>query len=308
MEMDNSLSNNNDIYPKNIIDNPWVTIITPVLNGSKYLELSIQSILMQSYPNTEHVFADGGSTDGTVEILSKYHSRYPDRIRFISEPDNGTGEAMNKCLRMAKGEIFAFLGSDDLSEPDAIQNVIEFFRSNPDAYFVFGACNRINEKGDIIRRRSTREFNYNEILNYGDYVPWPSAFFRRKVVETVGYFDAPGNDLEYLLRVAKVFKIYRIEKVLSNFRVHEGSATSGSRIKIRKYWARECFKVSRKYGGRFFSAYCISYYMIVISEPFQPIIDAVYPTFYPVLKRITTVIDNCPNSKLFDILSKYRSK
>ena len=306
--MDNSLSNSNNIYPKNIIDNPWVTIITPVLNGSKYLELSIQSILMQRYPNTEHVFADGGSTDGTVEILSKYHSRYPDRIRYISEPDNGTGEAMNKCLRMAKGEIFAFLGSDDLSEPDAIQNVVEFFRSNPDAYFVFGACNRINEKGDIIRIRSTREFNYNEILNYGYYVPTQSSFYRRKVVETVGYYDTLGNDLEYLLRIAKVFKIYRIEKVLSNFRIHDGSATTGKRKNIRKFWARDCWKVSRRYGGRFFSSYCIYYSILVISEPLQPIIDAVYPTVYPVLKRITTAIDKSPNSKLFDILSKYRSK
>ena len=291
MEIESGLSDKKDFDQKNEFKNPWVTIITPVLNGSKYLELSIQSILTQGYPNIEHVFADGGSTDGTVEILSEYHTKYPDRIRFISEPDSGTGEAMNKCLRMAKGEIFAFLGSDDLSEPGAILNVVEFFRSNPDAYFVFGACNRINEKGDITRRKATKKFNYNEILNNGDYVPWPSAFFRRKVVETVGYYDASGSDFEYLLRIAKVFKIYRIEKVLSNFRVHEGSATTGTRINIRKYWAREGCRTSRKYGGRIFSSYCIYYYMLVILEPFQTIIDAVYPIFYPVLKRIKNAIE-----------------
>jgi len=284
--MENILSKSNDSNQKKDITNPMVTIITPVFNGSKYLEISIQSVLMQSYPNTEHVFADGGSTDGTVEILLKFHTKYPDKVRFISEPDKGSGDAMNKCLRMAKGEIFAFLGSDDMSEPDAILNVVEFFRSNPDAYFVFGACNYINEKGEIIVRAATKDFNFNEILNNGCYVPTPSSFYRRRVVETVGYYDALGNDLDYLLRVAKVFKIYRIDKVLSNFRIHEGSATTGTRKDIRKMWSWEDCKASRKYGGRFFSRYCRRYYKQVILEPFQPIINAVYP----VLKRMKTAI------------------
>ena len=284
--MNNCLSNSNYINQKKSIDNPWVTIITPVLNGSKYLELSIQSILMQSYSNTEHVFADGGSTDSTIEILSKYHTKYPDRIRFISEPDNGTGEAMNKCLKMAKGEIFAFLGSDDMSEPDAIQNVVEFFRSNQDAYFVFGDCNYINENGEIIKTLSTKEFNFKSVVNNGNYVSWPSAFYRRKVIETVGYYDTLGNDFEYLLRIARVFKIYRIEKVLSNFRIHKGSQTTGTRKDIQKMWSREDCKASRKYGGWFFSKYCRRYYLFIIMEPLRPIIDGVYPVFYPLLNRV----------------------
>lgn len=288
--MENIPSKSKDIDKKKDISYPLVSILTPVLNGSTFLKICIQSVLMQSYPHIEHIFADGGSNDGTVEILSKYHSEYSDRIRFISEPDKGAGDAIDKCFKMAKGDIFAFLGSDDMSEPDAILNVVEFFRSNPDAYFVFGACNYIDAKGEIIAKGATKDFNFNEILNNGCYVPTPSSFYRRKIVEMVGYYDALGNDLEYLLRVAKVFKIYRIDKVLSNFRVHEGSQTTGTKKDIRKFWSWEDCKASRKYGGRFFSRYCRSYYKQVILEPFQPIINAVYPVLYPVLKRIKTAI------------------
>ena len=293
--LDSRFSNTIEFGKKNGINDPLVTIITPVLNGSKYLELSIESVLSQSYPNLERVFADGGSTDGTVEILSKYHSIYPEKIRYISEPDKGAGEAMNKCLKMSKGEIIAFLGSDDMSEPDAILSVVEFYRSNPDVYFVFGGCNHINEKNEIIRRFDSKDFNLDEILNNGCYVPTPSSFYRRKVVETVGYYDALGNDLEYLLRVAKVFKIYHIDKVLSNFRVHEGSQTSGTSKNIRKMWSREDCKASRKYGGRFFSVYCRSYYKLVLIEPFRPVIDVVHPILYPILKRIKKAILGAKN-------------
>ena len=114
-------------------DNPLVSIITPVLNGIKYLEECIQSVLNQSYARIEHIIVDGGSTDGTVEMLSSYQAKHPDRIRFVSEPGTGVGEALNKGLRMAKGGIFGWVNADDFFEPGAVQTVVEFFRANPDA-------------------------------------------------------------------------------------------------------------------------------------------------------------------------------
>ncbi len=284
--MDNKLSTCKDIDKKNDFNNPIVTIITPVFNGSKYLELCIQSVLMQSYPNIEHVFADGGSTDGTIEILSKYHSLYPDKIRFISKPDKGIGDAMNTCIRMANGEIFAFLGSDDMSEPDAILNVVEFFRSNPDAYFVYGTCNYINEKNEVILKVATKDFILDEILNTGNYVPCPSSFYRREVIENIGFYDTKGSDLDFLIRIAKVYKMYRIDKVLSNFRVHAGSSTTGASKKIQIMWLRHNYFDSLKHGGRIFSYYGKRYYMAVIIEPLLPIIKPIYIC----IKRINKVI------------------
>ena len=159
--------------------NPLVTIITPILNRITYLDKCIQSVLNQSYPYIEHIFVDGGSTDGTLDILTSYSGRYPDRIRFISEPDKGSGDAWNKGLRMAKGEIFGFLGSDDLSSRCHNESG-RFFRSNPDAHFVFGACNFINEKGEIIGRPLIKDFNLREIINDGCYVPTLPHFISEK--------------------------------------------------------------------------------------------------------------------------------
>jgi glycosyltransferase involved in cell wall biosynthesis len=115
--------------------------------------------LSQSYPHIEHVFVDGGSTDGTVEMLSDYSTRYPDRVRFISEPDNGGTDAANKGIIMSKGEILGFLGADDTYEPDAIQAIVEFFGANRDAHIVFGDYNRIDAKGKLIQRSRTKDFN-----------------------------------------------------------------------------------------------------------------------------------------------------
>lgn len=261
---------------KNASDNPLVTIITPVLNAAEYLEKCIQSVLNQNYPCIEHILIDGGSTNGTLEILTSYGARCPDRIRFISEPDKGSGEAWNKGLRMAKGEIFGELGSDDIYEPDAIMSVVQFFRANPDAYFVFGACNHINERGEIIRRPPTKDFNLREIINDSCYVPTSSSFYKREVIEKIGLYDTLGNDLDYLIRTGKVFQIHRIEKVLANFRIHKGSATSGSSKKIRKMWLREDCIVSRRHGGSFFSGYCKRYYKFLIMEKLRAILGPLY--------------------------------
>jgi glycosyltransferase involved in cell wall biosynthesis len=265
--------------------NPLVTIITPILNRITYLERCIQSVLNQSYPYIEHIFVDGGSIDDTLNILRSYSARYPDRIRFISEPDKGSGDAWNKGLRMAKGEIFGFLGSDDISEPDAIMKVVGFFRSNPDAHFVFGACNYINERDEIIGRPQIKDFDLAEIINDGSYVPTPSSFYKREVIEKIGWYDDKGNDLDFLIRAGKVFQIYRINEVLSNFRIHEGSATSGSSNAIRKMWIREHYLISRRHGGSFFSSYAKRYYMYVILELLRPFLGTLYPLMRKTLRK-----------------------
>ena len=265
-------------------DNPLVSIITPLLNGVKYLEICIQSVLNQSYPYIEHIFVDGGSTDGTVDMLSSYQAKYPDRIRFISEPDKGHGEAWNKGLRMAKGEILGWLGSDDTYELDAIQTVVEFFRANPEAYFVYGDCYIINEKGEIIRKRETRVFNLEEAINDYTMANPSQAFYKREVIERVGFMDATleGSELDFWIRVGMVFSIHRIEKVLSNFRAHPGA--SGSSKEIYKIGLRENFIVSRRYGGGLFSPRARRYYRSVIIDWLRPVLGFAYPLIKKVLR------------------------
>lgn len=271
-------------------DNPLVSIITQVLNGVRYLEACIQSVLNQSYPYIEHIFIDGVSTDGTVDVLSSYKAKYPDRIRFISEPDKCSAEAWNKGWKMAKGEIFGWLGADDTYEPDAIQTVVEFFKANPEAYFVFGGCNIINEKGEIIRERETRDFDLEEAINDFTATNPTSAFYKREVIEKVGFMDTSlqGTELDYWIRVGMVFSIHRIDKVLSNFRTHEKALIWKRFVDLNtatKMSLRECFIVSRRYGGSLFSRRARRYYRILIIDWLRPVLGHFYPFIRKALRK-----------------------
>jgi glycosyltransferase involved in cell wall biosynthesis len=254
---------------KLITGNPLVSIITPVLNGIKYLETCIQSVLSQSYPYIEHIFIDGGSTDGTLDILSSYQARYPDRIRFISEPDRGVGEALNKGLKMAKGEIFGWFDSDDVLEADAIMMVVNFFRSNPEAYFVFGESNVINEKGEVIRKVPIKDFNLKEAINDRHHIHFTSAFYKREVIERVGGFNTLGNDLDFWIRVGKVFPMHRIEKTLSNWRLH-GDTVSASREVNKRRMVRQRFRedylLCRQNGGSIFAPRVRRYFIFLVLD------------------------------------------
>ncbi|MFC1928519.1 glycosyltransferase family 2 protein [Chloroflexota bacterium] len=265
-------------------DNPLVSIITPILNGRKYLDASIESVFTQSYPYTEHIFVDGGSTDGTLEVLVSYQVKYPGRIRFISELDKSAGEAWNKGWKIAKGEIFGWLGSDDTYEPDTILTIAEFFKANPDAYFVFGDYNVTDERGEIIRECPTKDFDLKEMINDENCIPCPSAFYRREVIERVGSLDTRevGVELDYWIRVGKVFPIHRIEKVLSNFRIHEDSV-SGAKGAYKMY-TREGFIVSRRHGGSIFSPRARRYYKLLIIESLRPILGFAYPAISKALR------------------------
>jgi len=271
--------------------NPLVSLITPVRNGIKYLETSIQSVLNQAYPYIEHIFVDGGSTDGTLEMLASYQAKYPDRIRFISGTDKGVGDAVNKGFRIARGDIFCWLDSDDVHEPDAIQTVVEFFRTNPDAYFVFGGCNMINEKGEVIAEFITKDFDLREALNYWHYLVLPATFYKREVIDRVGFFNDLGNDLDFFIRVHKRFKMYRIEKVLSNWRLHgEGiSLSRGAREdKIRRERVRQDFFLCIRHGGSIFSPRARRYHPILVTsvvEGLRPILGWAYPFINKVLER-----------------------
>jgi len=242
-----------------------VSIITPVLNGADYLEESLLSVLNQSYENIEHVFIDGGSTDGTLEIIKKYKKKYPGRIRFISEPDNSTGEAWNKGMKISKGDILGWLGSDDIYMPDAIASVVDFFHKNKEAKFVFGDAVIINTDGKVVDKYYTREYDISALINGINFIPTTSAFYKREVVERVGSMDTSNigkwvGDLDYWIRVGKVYEVYRIKKVLSKFRVHERSI-GGSKKSIDAY-ARGGFLINRRYGGSIFSVIGIRYILV----------------------------------------------
>ncbi|MFC1942656.1 glycosyltransferase family 2 protein [Chloroflexota bacterium] len=268
-------------------EKPLVSIITPVYNGVKYLEECIQSIVNQDHPCIEQIIIDGGSTDGTLDLILEYQKKYPAIITYISEPDSGVGDALNKGLRMVNGQIIGWLNADDRYEPDTFQTVLSFFKENPDSFFVFGNCDLIDNNGEVIGRQKTKDFNLKEIINEANYIPCPSAFYRREVIETVGDFEPLiGSDRDYWIRVGMTFPIHRIEEVLSSFRIHADSATTGSSNKIRMKHAQVDCITTRKYGGSIFSKYCRDYYRLLTTEKLRPILGFSYPLINRILRNI----------------------
>lgn len=249
--------------------NPLVSIITPVLNGTRYLEACIQSVLNQGYSNIEQVFVDGGSTDGTLEMLADYQSRYPGRIRFVSERDEGVGEALNRGLKMAKGDIFGWLDSDDLYEPDAIAAVVDFLKKTMDAYFVFGSCDTIDETGKITGSHPVKDWDFKEAVNDRHYIVMGAAFYRREVIEKAGGFNTLGNDLDFWLRVAKSFDMHRIDKTLYHQRQHADNMTFSKdprRARINRERYRQDYLLSRRYGGGILAPRVRRYFIFVLLD------------------------------------------
>lgn len=265
---------------------PLITIITPILNGEKYLDECIQSILRQNYENVEHLFIDGGSTDNSHAILRSYISKYPRRIRLVIDEGTNAREAWNTGWKVAHGDIFGFLGDDDIMAPEALSIVADFFSINPDAYFVYGACNYIDKNGKFLRKHPERDFNLDEAINHESYIPTTSAFYRAELIHNIGPMDPTYNicDFDYWLRSAHKYTLYRIPQVLSSFRMHEGSITAS---KGHIIYAKEALLISQKNGKvRILSIRRIVYYAISLVEFFRPLIGWSYPYLHPFIMDV----------------------
>ncbi len=250
-------------------DKPLVSIVTPVLNGLKYLEECIQSVLGQSYQNIEHIFVDGGSTDGTLETLMHYAKQHPQRIRLITGRDAGIGDAVNKGYKTAKGEIFSWLDSDDIFEPDAVEYVVKFFKEHPESYFIFGGCDIINEKGEVIGTRPVKDFDFKEAVNDRHYIYLPAVFFTREAYEQAGPFNTLGNDLDFYIRAGKLFQLYRTGKTLAKYRIHKSRLSDLQEVhavEINRKRFREDYLLCRRYGGNIFAPRCRRYFVFLMLD------------------------------------------
>jgi glycosyltransferase involved in cell wall biosynthesis len=227
---------------------PKISIITPSFNQGDFIGHTIDSVLNQSYPDLEYIVVDGGSTDCTLEVLN----RYSGRISWISEKDGGQSNAINKGLRLANGEVIAYLNSDDIYLPDSLSAVGEFFASHPEAAWLTGKCRLIDQHGSEIRKAIMLYKNFwlqlssYRVLLTLDYISQPATFWRRRVINEIGYFDENlkyAMDYDYSLRVGRKYKLWVLNKYLAAFRIHSSSKTgSSARVQFR-----EDLHVSRRY-------------------------------------------------------------
>jgi glycosyltransferase involved in cell wall biosynthesis len=180
---------------------PLVTVVTPSYNQGRFIAATIDSVLSQDYPNVEYLIVDGASTDDTAAVVE----RYADRLTFVSEPDRGQSDAINKGFRRARGRYVAWLNSDDVFLPGAISAAVAALRAHPDAGAVYGEGFQIDEAGNVLSRFAvTQRFDLWKLLNLSDYILQQTVFFRRSVFDDVGWLDESlhyGLDWELLMRI-----------------------------------------------------------------------------------------------------------
>jgi glycosyltransferase involved in cell wall biosynthesis len=229
---------------------PKISIITPSFNQGQFIEETIQSVLNQDHPDLEYIVIDGGSTDNTLDILRKYN----DSILWMSEPDRGQVDAINKGLRRATGEIVAFLNSDDLYEPGALWAVSEYAVDHPEAMLITGQCRNIDEKGEETRKAITLYKNFwlglrsYRVLLVLNYISQPATFWRYAVTEQIGYLDESLHytmDYDYWLRIGCKYPIHYLHRNLACFRIHSSSKSGTT---AHKQFDEELF-VAGKYGS-----------------------------------------------------------
>ncbi|HNV85336.1 MAG TPA: glycosyltransferase family 2 protein [Candidatus Omnitrophota bacterium] len=209
---------------------PLISAVIPSFNQSDFIAKSIDSILGQDYPRLEIIVVDGGSTDRTLEILKSYGNQ----IRWISEKDRGQTDALNKGFHMAKGEIIAWLNTDDLYDEGCLQTVGSYFQNHPDCLWLYGRCVIIDAEGREIRKWVTayknffcRRYSHNSLL-IQNFVSQMGVFFRKRVFLEIGELDVSlrnAMDYDYWLRIAARYRPHFIDRNLGKFRLHPGSKT-----------------------------------------------------------------------------------
>jgi len=217
---------------------PLVSIVTPSYNQAAYLEQTITSVLEQDYPRLEHLVIDGGSTDGSVEIIKKY----ADKLAFwISEKDNGQAEAINKGLSRANGDILAWLNSDDYYLPGTISGVVKTFQENPDVVLVYGNMLAVNENGDTINLLKYSQLTLKDLLCF-QIIGQPAIFFRREALEKAGMLDTGYNcflDHHLWLRIALHGRILHVDETWAAARYHAEAKNIARPIEF----GREAFRI-----------------------------------------------------------------
>jgi glycosyltransferase involved in cell wall biosynthesis len=188
-------------------DLPLVSIITPSYNQADFLEQTIQSVLGQNYPNIEYMVVDGDSNDSSVEIIKKYADQL---TWWISEPDGGQAEAINKGFRRAKGEIVGWLNSDDLYLPGAISAAVKAFEENPECVMVFGDCRAIDQDSRVTNLIRYHSWTLDDLMCF-NIIGQPAVFMRRWALARAGYLN---TDLHYMLDTQLWLRIGQLGKML----------------------------------------------------------------------------------------------
>ncbi len=245
---------------------PKVSIITPSYNQAQFLEATLDSVLSQTYSNIEYIVIDGGSDDGSLDIIRRHASRL---ALWVSEPDLGQVDAINKGFASATGDIFAWLNSDDTYEPETVAHAVGFLQDQWDVGMVYGDAYYIDRDGRRIARYPAGPTDYQGLRRGINTIPQQTMFFRAKLWHMVGPLDPSffyAMDYDLWVRIAAVSPIAFHPEHWANFRLHDQSK---SLTAARRCWP-EMIRVHFREGGSVFSILYAKYLVRRLVEPLMP--------------------------------------
>jgi glycosyltransferase involved in cell wall biosynthesis len=218
-----------------------ISVVTPTLNAARYLPECLASIAAQGYAPLEHLVVDGGSGDATERLVQASGARW------LSRPGLNQSAAINEGLRLAQGEVVAWLNADDQYAAGALYAVAEQFATQPPPDAVYGDCEVIGPNGEHLWQQRPGEYDFQRLLRRGNNLAQPAVFLRRRVFDQRGYLDETlefGMDYDLWLRLRGARIVY-VPRVLARFRWHPASKTARN---VRGNW-NELQRIVRRYGG-----------------------------------------------------------
>lgn len=225
---------------------PKISIVSPSYNQGIFIEAAIKSVLDQKYPNFEHIIIDGGSTDDTLKILKKYP-----HLIWVSEPDEGQSDAINKGFRLATGKYIGWLNVDDYYLPGTFSSVINAFASDNSIDAVYSNYRIVDARSSISRELYTQNASKWMSLFYC-HIPSTTLFFSRKILDDHilidKYFDI-AMDMEFIAHMLySGYKVKKINSCFAHFRRHETNKSNDTK-EVKKIRTREGMEIFNRYSG-----------------------------------------------------------
>lgn len=236
---------------------PLISVVTPSYNLGDHIEKTIRSVLEQDYKNFEYLVIDGGSTDKTISILKKFskNKKYKEKFAWISEPDRGQTDAINKGFKMSSGQWFAFINADDFYEPNVFSKLAPYLIKYSTAGIVYGNC-YLQYSDKKILKIPPENITYQRLVHSNE-IPGPAVFYNRFLLKKIGGFDRTLKiwmDYDVFLKLSKISRLQYIKLNIANFLIREEQKSDQSLA----FNYKEAHLVSVKNGGSFFSKQLIN--------------------------------------------------